>query len=100
LVFLTQKLESQLVTVEDRIELEKHRNEDLRKKNEEEQKRKEKEMTEKQDQIQHEERNRYENKLKMLEDEFAREVTQLKERLIYFILYKRHFVFEGKRTVL
>ena len=75
---VTQKLETQLVTVEDKIELEKHRNEELMKKNEEIQKQTKLELEDKQSQIQQAERTRYENKLKMLEESFTREVTQLK----------------------
>lgn len=75
---VTQKLESQLVTVEDKIELEKHRNEELMKKNDAIQKQTQLELAEKQAEIQTAERSRYESKLKLLEESFTREVTQLK----------------------
>lgn len=71
---VTQNLEEKLITVQDRIELEKRRNEDLIKKNQEEQKRAEEKILEQQEHIQRLERTRYENKLKELEQSFNNEV--------------------------
>ena len=78
---VTQNSEEKLITVQDRIELEKRRNEDLIKKNQEEQKRAEEKILEQQEHIQRLERTRYENKLKELEQSFNNEVKSVTKRL-------------------
>ena len=91
---VTQNLEEKLITVQDRIELEKRRNEDLIKKNQEEQKRAEEKILEQQEHIQRLERTRYENKLKELEQSFNNEVMSVTKRLDQAYQVKRQY---GKR---
>ena len=91
---VTQNLEEKLITVQDRIELEKRRNEDLIKKNQEEQKRAEEKILEQQEHIQRLERTRYENKLKELEQSFNNEVKSVTKRLDQAYQVKRQY---GKR---
>ena len=77
---ITQNVQEKLISVQDQIELEKRRNEELQAKRVEEQKRAEEKIFEQQEHIQRLERTRYEAKLKELELSFQTEIDMVKSK--------------------
>lgn len=75
---VTQQLEGKLLTMGDRMEQEKELNAKLQEENRRLQEQQKRELIDNQDQIREEERRRYEQKIKTLEESFSGHITQFK----------------------